>query len=362
MAQKKLLIGATGWFSKDTGPGYETVAFCDIDRGKLEKTGAAHPDMRMYSDFKEMLKHPGLGAVIISTPNFVHAEQAIAALDAGKHVFLEKPMGINRGECDAIIAAQKRSGTNLTVEFEMRHSPFARRMRGFIDKQEYGKLLRIEFIHHRGGWLEQGNGIWRTRPERSGGLYFMEPIHEVDIFRFFAGEVKWVQSTVGPNCMPQYRFEDHVCSHFAFENGVMGMIYTTHTHSAVPKRNGQWQNTEEYMRAMGHDMNMIFTFERGSVGVDMIAGKVMFNVFEEWPAGSGGFRVVQDHTEDFTCGGDFGAFFHDIASMRLEFIERCASGRGPLQAPDDILRTHIVCLAAEQSVKEDFRRVMVEYP
>ena len=112
MAQKKkLLIGATGWFSKDTGPGYETVAFCDIDRGKLEKTGAAHPDMRMYSDFKEMLKHPGLGAVIISTPNFVHAEQAIAALDAGKHVFLEKPMGINRGECDAIIAAQKRSSS-----------------------------------------------------------------------------------------------------------------------------------------------------------------------------------------------------------------------------------------------------------
>ena len=359
--KKKLLIGAAGWFSKDASDDYTTVAFCDVNREKLDKLAVAHPDMKMYDDFKAMLQHPGLDAVIISTPNFVHAEQTIAALDAGKHVFLEKPMGINRNECDAIIAAQKRSGKTLTVDFEMRHSPFAQRMRAFIDSGEYGKLLRLEFIHHRGGWLEQGNGIWRTRPERSGGLYFMEPIHEVDVFRFLAGEVKWVQSTSGPNSMPQYRFQDNVCSHFAFESGAMGMIYTTHSPSASPKNAKQWQNTEAYMRALGHDMSMVFSFEKGSVGVDMLTSKILFNAFEEWPAGSGGFRVIQDHIEDFSRGNDPSAFFHDINSMRLEFIRRCVGGLGPLQSADDILHTHLVCLAAEQSVQEDFCRVAVDY-
>ena len=362
MSGKKLLIGAVGWFSKDMGPDHATVAFCDINKEKLDKLALSHPDLTMYTDFNEMLRHPGLDAVIISTPNFVHAEQAIAALDAGKHVFLEKPMGINRAECDAIIAAQKRSGKYLTVDFEMRHSPFAYRMQNFIKSGEYGKLLRMEFIHRRGAWLEEGNGMWRTRPERSGGLYFMEPIHEVDIFRFLAGEVKWVQSTVGPNALPQYRFQDNVCSHFAFESGAMGMIYTTHTHSAIPRNARNFQNTEAYMRSMGHNMDMIFTFERGSVGADFITAKFMFNKYEEWPAGSGGFRVLQDRIEDFTRGGDSGSFFHDISLRRNEFIRRCVAQCGPLQSPDDILRTHLVCLAAEQSAQEDFRRVTVEYP
>ncbi|MDD5705675.1 MAG: Gfo/Idh/MocA family oxidoreductase [Kiritimatiellae bacterium] len=358
---KRLRIGAAGWFTNDQGPDYETVAFCDINAERLRKLGAEHPHMKMYSDFREMLKHPGLGAVIISTPNFMHAEQAIAALDAGMHVFLEKPMGINLEECKAIVAAQARAGKNLTVDFEMRHSPFARRIKEFIEGGEFGRLLRIEFIHHRGGWLEQGNGIWRTRPERSGGMYFMEPIHEVDIFRFFAGEVKWVQSTVGPNSLPQYRFQDNVCTHLAFENGVMGMIYTTHSHSASPTDTAHWRNTSEYMRGMGHDMSMIFSFERASVGADMLASKIIINRLEEWPVGSGGCRVVQDRIEDFSRGSEHGDFFHDIAAMRLEFIRRCAGGREPLQAPRDILRTHQVCLAAEQSAREDFRRVNVDY-
>ena len=92
-----------------------------------------------FDAYEKVLK-ADVDLVILAAPPFFRPAHLKAAIDAGKHVFLEKPMGINRGECDAIIAAQKRSGRNLTVDFEMRHSPFARRMRGFIDKQEYGKL------------------------------------------------------------------------------------------------------------------------------------------------------------------------------------------------------------------------------
>jgi len=189
----------------------------------------------------------------------------------------------------------------------------------------------------------------------------MEPIHEVDIFRYFAGEIKSVQSTTRPNVLPQYRFEDNVYSHFFFENGKMGTIITSYTHSAVPLDKKEWSNTPEYKDSMGHDMTMILTFTRASIGVDFIKCRMMINIYEEWPKGSGGFRVVQDRIESYKRGGNQGNFFHDIDIMRWEFIHRCANDQPPVQDPLDIWKSHMVCLAAEQSVQEDFRRVDVDY-
>jgi len=78
-------------------------------------------------------------------------------------------MGINRDECGRILQAQRASGKRLTIDFEMRFSTFAQRIRGLIASGEYGSLRRMEFYHHRGCWQEEGNGLWRTRAEKSGG-------------------------------------------------------------------------------------------------------------------------------------------------------------------------------------------------
>jgi len=357
--KRKLRIGHIGWLMLDDGPECETVAWCDINAQKLAEHAKRHPRIATFTDYREMLREARLDLVVISSPNFAHAEQAVAFFDAGTHVFLEKPMGINREECNRIIAAQRRSGKNLGIDFEIRVSPFARRVKSLIDGGEYGTLRRIEYLHHQGAWLEAGNGVWRTRPEKSGGLLLECPVHYIDIFRFFAGEIVSVQSTVGPNVLPHYRFEDNICSHFFFASGVLATMLNTHTHSAIPTVPGEWENTAEYMNAMGHDMSMIFTLTGGSIAVDFLTPSIMVNRFEEWPAGSGGLRVIHDHTESFRHAG-YG-FFHDSDKMRWEFIRRCATGRPPVQDPVDAWRSHMVCLAAEQSAKEDFRRVTVDY-
>lgn len=350
---KSLGLGHIGWTFRDEGPDCRTLAWCDISERKMAKAAEQHPDITMYTDYREMLRHPGLDAVVISTPNAVHAEQAIAFLEAGKDVFLEKPMGVNQAECDAILVAATRSRRACVIDFEMRVSPFAARLKQFIDDGEYGELRRIEFIHHRGGWHEQGNGIWRTRPELSGGLYFMEPIHEVDIFRYLGGEIVAAQSTAGPTVLPQYQFQDNVCTHFFFGSGALGTILTSHTHSAFTKSADQW--TE-----LGHDMNMIFTFTKGSVGADFLRARILFNRFVEFPRGTHGMRVEFERAEDYGSSGSH-AFFHDIAAMRREFIRRVACDEPPVQDTRDAWKTHRVCLAAERSVKEDFRRIDVDY-
>ena len=113
------------------------------------------------------------------------------------------------------------------------------------------------------------------------------------------------------------------------------------------------------MNAMGHDMSMIFTLTGGSIAVDFLTPSIMINRFEEWPVGSGGVRVIHDRTESFQHAS-YG-FFHDSDKMRRESIRRCAAGQPPVQDPLDAWRSHMVCLAAEQSAREDFRRVAVDY-
>ncbi len=350
---RRIRVGHIGWLSWDEGPECETVAWCDANQHKLKQSVAEHPQVATYTDYRDMLRHAGMDAVVISTPNEFHAEQAIAFLDAGVDVFLEKPMGVNKAECDAILQAAARSGRTLVIDFELRISLFCRRVRALIESGAYGELRRIEFFHHRGCWLEEGNGCWRVRPEKSGGFYFMEPIHEVDLFRLLGGEVRAVQSTSGSNVLPQYQFEDNVCSHFFFEGGALGTIVTSHTHSAWADKTSKWGD-------LGHDMALIVTLTQGSIGVDFIRQRILVNRFETYPAGTEGVRVVLDHVEDHAAAG-YMEFCHDIDGMRREFIRRLAEGLQPVQDALGAWRTHRVCLAAEQSLKEDFRRVAVDY-
>lgn len=350
---KKLGVGCIGWWSFDEGPDCRTVALCDLNEAKLKAGKEKHPALAFYSDYREMLKHPDLDLVVISTPNFVHAEQAIACLEAGKHVFLEKPMGIDRAECDAIIRAWRKSGKNLGIDHEMRISGFSARIRRIIDSGEYGRLRRIEHLHRRGAWLEEGNGIWRTRPERSGGHFLMHPIHEIDIMRAFAGEIVEAQTIAGPNVLPHYRIPDNICCHLFFESGVTAVLLTTHTLSADCNDPQKWSS-------LGHEMTMTLTFEKASVQVDFIRARILVNRFEEFPVGSGGVKVVHDHVEDHSAG-NFGQFCHDIGGMRRDFIRRCAIGEPPLQDPLDAWKSHMVCLAAEESALNGGQRMRIDY-
>ena len=351
---KELKIAYIGWLHDAQGPGYKTVAWCDINARRLADAKGKHPHITMYTDYREMLKQEKLDAVYISTPNFVHTEQAIAFLDAGVHVFLEKPMGVNKAECDALLQAATRNKRLCVIDFEMRISPFRKRIQQIIDSGEYGPLKRIEMIHYRGAWLEEGNGIWRTRPEKSGGMFFMEPIHAVDVFRQLAGEITAVQSIAGPNVLPQYRFEDNVCSHFFFKSGVVGTLLTAHTHSAHSA------DPKNHNRDMGHWMDMVFTFAKGSVGADIIIPRLVFNRFVEYPAGSGGWRVEFERIEDYANLGS-NAFVHDINLMHREFIRRLIAGETEAVTTLDAWKTHQVCLAAEQSVRQEGRRVKVDF-
>ncbi len=357
--KKPLKIGHIGWLKYDEGPDCRTVAWCDTNEEKLRTRGKDHPEIALFTDYREMLRQADLDLVSIASPNFAHADQAVAFLEAGKHVFLEKPMGVDAAEHARILQAWRRSGKNLGIDFEIRVSPCLERIQALIGSGRYGRLRRIEYFHHCGAWLQSGSGLWRLRPETSGGFLLECPIHYVDICRSVAGEVVAVQSVAGPNVLPHYRLEDNMCTHLFFAGGALATLLVSHTHSAMPGNPGDWSNAPDFMAAMGHDMSMIFTLTGGSIGLDFIKPAIQINRLEEWPAGSGGARVVHERTEDYSHGSY--EFYHDSDKMRREFIRRCAAGLPPVQDPIDAWRSHRVCLAAQQSAREDGRRITVDY-
>ena len=105
-------------------PGQFTVtALCDVSRQVLDAVGERWQVQNRFTDYHDLAASPEVDAVLIANPNAYHAPVTLAALEAGKHVLVEKPMCINLREADEIIAAQKRSGKCVQVGYMRRYAP-----------------------------------------------------------------------------------------------------------------------------------------------------------------------------------------------------------------------------------------------
>ncbi len=353
---KRMRVGCVGWLYNIDHEYGHTTTVCDINKAQVDRFVAKHPSAKGYTDFRAMIDAGGIDVVMIATPNEFHREMAEYALRGGVHVFLEKPMGVNREQMDSILRTQQASGRHLAIDFELRVSFFGRRVKEIIESGEIGDPVGVEFIHHRGAWLACGNGVWRTDPKRSGGLYFMEVCHELDVFRHWFGEIESVQSFSLPNVLPQYRdnMPDNVTTHLWFANGVRGTILTNHTSSV-------WKADPAEYRDMGHDMIFVVVGTQGSLRTDCIEHKILVCHYGEFhPDADRGMRVEFDRIEDHSAmpGSDF---HHDTRGNLDGFIRSMALGEPPHQEAADAWRTHIACLAAEKSARETSQRINIDY-
>lgn len=348
---KRQRLGVIGWLYHYDNEYAQTVAACDLDEGKLARFKAEHPRVATCRDYREMTD---VDAVLISTPNWLHREMAEHFLRRGIAVFLEKPMGVNKAEIDSLLRVQLETGVTCAIDFELRVSPIAPRVQAIIAAGEIGDLRGIEFVHHRGAWVAQGAGVWRTDPKRSGGLFFMEICHEIDIFRYFAGEITHVQSFSMPNVLPQYpdTMPDNVVTHLWFQNGRRGVILATHTSSAHPAPFDRYDD-------LGHDMYFILTGTAGAIRLECVRQKILVCKYADFhPDAERGKRVEFSRLEDYSIEPNF---CHDIVANHLSFLKSCAHGEPHHQDLSDAWKTHVACLAAERSALENSPKIAIDY-
>jgi len=351
-----LRIGVIGgWALGDSEHGRLT-ALCDINPAVRESVRQRRPDVAVYEDYHHLAADDNVDLVYIVTPNWVHAAQAIACLQGGKHVFLEKPMTVTRNEAGPLLEAERKSGKTLTVDFELRYSiATGQRVPEIIRSGEIGRLIGVNIEHYRGAWTEEGNGIWRSKPEKSGGLFFMEVCHNVDYLRFLLGEVVEAQSFKMQNTLTHYRIPDNVQTHLLFESGVVGSINSSHTRSANS------QNTYDDWEKVGHhDQISIFGTE-GCLILDVWKRRIIVLRHEEHPRGTGAKRIKFVRCEDYS-EVSMGELSHDMTGYLRDFMRRMGTGKPPLQTAEDAWRTHAVCLACEESaLGKGFPRLKVDY-
>ena len=223
------LIGPRGFGAFCTGAYHDAgvarvVAFAGRDPAALAIAAAQYGVPHTYLDWREMLSDPTVEAVHIVTPPDKHAEMAITALRAGKHVFVEKPLATTNADADAILAAAKDAGKVAGVNFVMRYDPLYQAVQKITQSGWLGKLTHIGFENYASD-EGLGDDHWFWDPVASGGIFIEHGVHFFDIIGAIAGAP--AESVLGRTwTRPDGTYkEDRVQALVTYANGVEASFY-----------------------------------------------------------------------------------------------------------------------------------------
>lgn len=168
----------------------ELVAVCDVNQERAEKVAKEYGIPSVYSDYKELLLRDDIDLIDICTPNLYHSEISIAALNAGKHVFCEKPDAVNPEEAQKMADAAKANGKIMMAMRNNRFTPAARYLKRYIGEGNMGEIYT-----GRCGWIRRrgipGKGGWFTTKELSGGGPLIDlGVHFIDLAMWLMGNPK----------------------------------------------------------------------------------------------------------------------------------------------------------------------------
>lgn len=174
-------------------PPGKLVAVCDLNLAQAQRLAVAHPRAVTTTDYKEVITNPNVDAVIVSTINRELAPISLAAIQAGKHVLVEKPAAIRVSEIEALINAAEKYKVVVRVGFNHRYHPAFQKARELIDAGAVGPLMFLRARYGHGGRVGYDRE-WRANPELSGGGELIDQgVHLIDLSRWFLGDFPTVQ-------------------------------------------------------------------------------------------------------------------------------------------------------------------------
>ena len=192
---------------------------------RREEVHAKFPGIVTYIDYREMFAHEHPDFVSICTPNVYHAEHAIAALQAGAHLLLEKPMTMSMAEADAVKQAAEQAGASVMIGFSHRLVRSNQKIKEILDAGIIGEpfMIRVRFAHGGPfpGWARSD---WFYHPELAGGgaLYDMG-IHAIDLCQWLIGPITAVSATMA-TLRKDIALEDNAVITLQFGDRALGYI------------------------------------------------------------------------------------------------------------------------------------------
>ena len=174
-------------------PEAKIVSVADLDRSRVDEVANRFGIKSRAGDWRAVVDDPAVEIVAVCVPPAAHTEVTLAALDAGKHVLVEKPLALSLDDCDRLIARAAQSDRLVTVGFNMRWHRLVRRAHKIIAEGILGQLAVLRTAFTSGTRYEARYPEWRRRRELGGGVLTEIGVHHFDLWRFLlASEVEEV--------------------------------------------------------------------------------------------------------------------------------------------------------------------------
>ena len=187
---------------------------CDTDERRLNAIGRRYPAARTAADYHKLLADPELAAVVIATPVATHYTFARAALDAGKHVLIEKPFTTNSREAEELVALAKARGLTLMVDHTFVYTGAVRRIKEIVESGELGELLYFDSVRINLGLFQRDiNVVWDLAPH---DLSIMDYLVEREPVALTATGSSHIEAGIENIAYVMLRFRDSFIAHFHF--------------------------------------------------------------------------------------------------------------------------------------------------
>ncbi len=332
-------------------PQVEIVAMADVTPEVLKQgLQAAGSSTIGYDDYRKMLaeQRGNIDAVLVVTPNFLHAPVTVDALEAGKHVLVEKPMATHLADADRMIAAARKNRRVLMLGQQSRYSTTYHRMAQLLREKAIGDVEFVIGSNMRSDWSPQTwrytdpktgkRARWRDLTYCTGSSLMEDGIHQLDVIHWLVGAApKRIQATGGNNVFKDRETIDHAGLLIEFANGAKCTFVLTLFAPGLPN--------SRMMRFLGSEAEMDTESEPGggqNIVIRRYRGKT-----EKIPVQAATADEQQRMNLDAT------AMRGDMATIRLHdaFLQAVASGEEPF-ASGKVGRDAIhISLAAERSLR-----------
>lgn len=217
----------------------ELVAVSDVIAERAEKVAQKYGVARVHDSHRALLADPDIDIVCVCTPSGMHADNAVEALRAGKHVIVEKPMDVSLEACDRLIAAEDETGKKLTIISQHRFDAATLLVKEAIDAGRLGRIVladatvkwwRTQQYYDSGEW----RGTWQWD---GGGALMNQGVHTVDLLQWLTGGVSSLYAHTRTAAHERIEVEDVAVAALTFENGAVGtMTATTAAYDGLPVR------------------------------------------------------------------------------------------------------------------------------
>jgi UDP-2-acetamido-3-amino-2,3-dideoxy-glucuronate N-acetyltransferase len=288
---------------------------CDVDGKRAATLSGQYPGTRVYPTFAEVLADPEIRAVAIATPAEQHAPMAIAALNAGKEVFVEKPLALTAEDGRAMLEVSRRQGRLLMVGHLLVHHPAVKAIQQLL---RAGELGRLEYIYSNrlsmGKVRQEENALWSFAP------------HDISVILLLIGHMPIEVTAVGGTYL-QPNIADVTVSNLLFERGARAHIFVSWLHPYKEQR----------LVVIGSKKMVVFEDSRPS---DKL---MLFDKEVAWKNGQ--IEVTQPKGAPIPYAAD-----EPLGSECAHFIECVETGREPLTPGEDGVRVLEVLEACQRSL------------